>query len=61
MHTGDSAGVDATKIEVDLMSTVLVEVGEVEHMGGIWISIDMFSKSPPEHGILSWVVPKINW
>ena len=42
MHTGDSAGVDTTKIKVDLVSTVLVEVGEVEHMGGVWVSIDMF-------------------
>lgn len=61
MHTGDSAGVDATKIKVDLVTTILMEVGEVEHMGGIWISIDMFSKSPPEHGILSWIVPEIDW
>ena len=61
MHTGDATGVDTTKIKINLVATILVEVGEVEHMGGVRISIDMFSKSPPEHGILSWIVPEIDW
>ena len=61
MHTGNMAGVDAAKIKIDLVATILVEVGEVEHVGRVWVSIDMFSKSPLEHGILSWIVPEIDW
>lgn len=43
MHAGNMAGIDAAKIKIDLMSTVLIEVGEIEHVGGVWVSIDMFS------------------
>ena len=42
MHASDSTGIDATQVKVDLVATVLMEVGEVEHVGGVWIGIDMF-------------------
>lgn len=35
MHTGDSTSIDTTKIKIDLVATILVEVGEVEHVGGV--------------------------
>lgn len=37
MHTGDSTGIDATQVKIDLVATILVEVGEVEHVGGVWV------------------------
>lgn len=42
MHTGDSTGVDTTKIKIDLVATVLVEVREVEHVGGVWVGVNVF-------------------
>lgn len=42
MHAGNSTGIDAAQIKVDLVSTVLMEVGEVEHVGGVWIGVDVF-------------------
>lgn len=43
MHTGDSTGVDTTKIKINLVATVLMEMGKVEHMGGVWIGVNVFS------------------
>lgn len=43
MHTGDSTGIDATQVKVDLVATVLMEMGEVEHVGGVWIGVNVFS------------------
>lgn len=42
MHASDSTGIDATQVKVDLVATVLMEVGEVEHVGGVWIGVDVF-------------------
>lgn len=42
MHTGDSTGVDTTKIKINLVATVLMEMGKVEHMGGVRIGVDVF-------------------
>lgn len=42
MHTGDSTGIDATQVKVDLVATVLMKVREVEHMGGVWIGVNVF-------------------
>ena len=42
MHTGDSTGVDTTKIKINLVATVLMEMGEVEHMSGVWVGVNVF-------------------
>ena len=42
MHASDSTGIDATQVKVDLVATVLMEVGEVEYVGGVWIGVDVF-------------------
>ena len=42
MHASDSTGIDATQVKVDLVATVLMEVGEVEHVGGVWIGVEVF-------------------
>lgn len=42
MHAGDSTGIDATQIKIDLVATVLVEVREVEHVGGVWVGVNVF-------------------
>lgn len=42
MHASDSTGIDATQVKVDLVATVLMEVGEVEHVDGVWIGVDVF-------------------
>lgn len=42
MHTGDSTGIDATQVKIDLVATILVKVGEVEHVGGVWVGVDVF-------------------
>ena len=42
MYTGDSTGIDATQVKIDLVATILVEVGEVEHVGGVWVGVNVF-------------------
>ena len=42
MHTCDSTGIDATQVKIDLVATILVEVGEVEHVSGVWVGVNVF-------------------
>lgn len=42
MHAGNSTGIDAAQIKIDLVATILVEVGEVEHVGGVWVGVNVF-------------------
>lgn len=42
MHAGDSTSIDAAQVKIDLVATILVEVGEVEHVGGVWVGVNVF-------------------
>lgn len=42
MHAGNSTGIDAAQIKIDLVAAILMELREVEHVGGVWIGVDVF-------------------